>query len=682
MATKNKIEDFGEKIGGARKDLAALKRYLRVEDVSDWTEFERKNYINKKYLWKAPDYQAMVDNGLPKEVVYFVKRVRDAVPATPPHNTKESQDRYIQFIADIREALDNIKSVDDAKEFFNEALVDKYVVLAYGHTYRETDAGKGLTSTKLLRAAIYRDYEIQREMQEKQFLYSEEEKLLSSYSFHTYDGTNVTAETDRGRNILRYTFSFGSQWFYNNEPYIADISNWKPNTTFVINNNRGIIGINFDSVEKAKEFALTHARDLKEEANDKNTTSRKKRFIPPQLEHIRREGGADFREGVEIQGEDMLQVFKFRGGEFGNWESQLDRQTNLNMSFEAFMDLAVALGIKPEDISLGGNLAIAYGARGHSSAIAHFEPDRNVINLTKMKGAGSLAHEWGHALDYFIARKAGLSDAFATESFAKTIISPVINAMRYVQNDDGRSVTSNYHMDSKKADKEYCKEKHGYWASETEMFARAFACYVYDKLKNLGIRSDYLCGHANLPSAIPKGKEREAINAAIDDMIAEMKSRGYLNSIELKTIPMHENVQTQDAARPEEEDYYKFKIFQLKKDGCYRNVRFCNFNQNRGANLNSNDYELVYSGDFRDIKGSTLEDKLENIFMKFNIDRPSDFTGHSLSVSDVITVENDKGEKAFYVDDIGFTEFADFFNDGLEKYRPKSYTRENEYVER
>ena len=116
MATKNKIEDFGEKIGGARKDLAALNRYLRVEDVSDWTEIERKNYINKKYLWKAPDYQAMVDNGLPKEVVYFMKRVRDAVPATLPHNTKESQDRYIQFIADIREALDNIKSVDDAKD--------------------------------------------------------------------------------------------------------------------------------------------------------------------------------------------------------------------------------------------------------------------------------------------------------------------------------------------------------------------------------------------------------------------------------------------------------------------------------------------------------------------------------------------------------------------------------------
>ena len=45
-------------------------------------------------------------------------------------------------------------------------------------------------------------------------------------------------------------------------------------------------------------------------------------------------------------------------------------------------------------------LAIAFGARGRSGALAHYEPGRQVINLTKMKGAGSLAHEWGHALDH------------------------------------------------------------------------------------------------------------------------------------------------------------------------------------------------------------------------------------------------------------------------------------------
>ena len=53
------------------------------------------------------------------------------------------------------------------------------------------------------------------------------------------------------------------------------------------------------------------------------------------------------------------------------------------------------------------SLAIAFGARGSGSALAHFEPARNVINLTKLKGAGSLAHEWGHALDFFLGMNCG-----------------------------------------------------------------------------------------------------------------------------------------------------------------------------------------------------------------------------------------------------------------------------------
>ena len=53
----------------------------------------------------------------------------------------------------------------------------------------------------------------------------------------------------------------------------------------------------------------------------------------------------------------------------------------------------------------------------------------------------------------------------------------------------------------------------GYWDSEVEMTARAFACYVKDKL---GYQSDYLVGHA-------ESCERKAINAAFDNLIAELK---------------------------------------------------------------------------------------------------------------------------------------------------------------
>jgi hypothetical protein len=46
----------------------------------------------------------------------------------------------------------------------------------------------------------------------------------------------------------------------------------------------------------------------------------------------------------------------------------------------------------------------ARAGQGLSGARAHFEPSRVAINLTKMSGSGSLAHEWWHAFDDYIGR--------------------------------------------------------------------------------------------------------------------------------------------------------------------------------------------------------------------------------------------------------------------------------------
>jgi hypothetical protein len=78
------------------------------------------------------------------------------------------------------------------------------------------------------------------------------------------------------------------------------------------------------------------------------------------------------------------------------------------------VDLADVLGIKPEDISLGGQLGLAIGARGTGNALAHYEPELKVINLTRAGGVGSLAHEWGHALDHSLTdfSKGFMSDEY------------------------------------------------------------------------------------------------------------------------------------------------------------------------------------------------------------------------------------------------------------------------------
>lgn len=104
------------------------------------------------------------------------------------------------------------------------------------------------------------------------------------------------------------------------------------------------------------------------------------------------------------------EAFGFRGGEFGNWNMGGDGQAALNHAYEALHDLADAIGVPSRALSLNGELAIAFGARGtggKDAASAHYEPGYRVINLTKIRGAGALAHEWFHAVDHYLGRQDG-----------------------------------------------------------------------------------------------------------------------------------------------------------------------------------------------------------------------------------------------------------------------------------
>ena len=81
------------------------------------------------------------------------------------------------------------------------------------------------------------------------------------------------------------------------------------------------------------------------------------------------------------------------------------------------------------------------------------------------------------------------------------------------------------------------------------------------------------------------------------------------------------------------------------------------------------DYEAVYGGYLTDISRSQNRAViLDDIFRKFNVDRPEDFRGHSLSVSDIIVLEDKNGSSAFFVDSYGMTEVTDLFFD-LEKQK-------------
>ena len=199
--------------------------------------------------------------------------------------------------------------------------------------------------------------------------------------------------------------------------------------------------------------------------------------------------GADWRKGADLNPDTFAAVFPFRGVEFGNWVNQLERAACLNECADALQDMAQVLGILPDAVTLGGSLAWAFGSRGIGKALAHYEPARRVINLTKKKGNGCVAHEWFHALDNYIMIKAGKPALFMVSdcrAYGNAEKSPIFEAAEALK---AALLKSDMYTRSKRIDEFKAKP---YWATFTEMAARAFEAVIYYKLEAAGMCNDYL----------------------------------------------------------------------------------------------------------------------------------------------------------------------------------------------
>ena len=101
-----------------------------------------------------------------------------------------------------------------------------------------------------------------------------------------------------------------------------------------------------------------------------------------------------------------------------------------------------------------------------------------------------------------------------------------------------------------------------------------------------------------------------------------------------------------------------FGIYQIKDDSPGENYAFMNmsFIESHGMQIKKEDYELVYVGE---LFGNM---SLDDIFERFNIDRPKDFRGHSLSVSDIVVLNDGEKVTAHFVDSISFEQLDSFLN--------------------
>ena len=597
-----------------------------MDDLSGMNEREAEKFVKKDNVWKKPDYQAMLDEGVPLGVVYFIKKARDGLSASPQYYRRDDtpekrlarQKEYIQTVRELQSVVSEVRTVEDAMKvydrfFLENGYLEQVQGWGSGIHYRATEKGQEnpvitnkLSNALMVRSAEYFERNFTQKARKEQFGVSKDQKVPKGYAIHFNDGKNTYSR--------------------NND--------WKAGTYYVTK-GYSILQTNFESREAALKWVQDFARQ--------RSKGGKVRFTPPQLEHVRRTG-PDYRSGQEITGQHYLETFGFRGGEFGNWMNQNDRQASLNMGFEALKDLASALQISDKDIAYQGTLAIAFGARGSGNAAAHYEPLRKVINLTKMHGAGSLAHEWWHGFDDYLGTRMGAKGFLSEQPRLYPLFQKLIDTMKYkpetpeqaakrteaqsertrknaaswldsavlgslkrygneeqmetyavlreaflsgetgsverlsafkkavtgrvipksererlelfermlhgVQEQEtpqiGRTETD-YYRNSVRMGKE-CEKDGGYWDSNVEMTARAFACYIKDKLP---YQSDYLAGHADCAvtlvagkdgkmevlKAYPEGEERKAINAVFDEMMAELKREQILTHSET-TLPL------------------------------------------------------------------------------------------------------------------------------------------------
>jgi len=287
---------------------------------------------------------------------------------------------------------------------------------------------------------------------------------------------------------------------------------------------------------------------------------------------IERSGGAAMPANVE--GETLKKKFNFRGVQYGNWVDQTARSEHLSHAYGAFSDLADIMGVEPETVTHGGRLAIAFGARGGGKANAHYEALEQVINLTNTRGAGTLAHEWGHFFDNIMTanpqRVVGLGSSrrpqFMSESDRphEDVHSDVVAAytkvmeaihkprrsdrfhelqgkLRAADFDTRNKARQEIAEHRKTSPDEYMERSRfvtdasslgDYWARNHELFARAFESYVEDKLHDKKQLNTYLVSGTRVQYKIPRagetrepypqGEERKAINAAMENLTQTM----------------------------------------------------------------------------------------------------------------------------------------------------------------
>jgi len=564
-----KIEDVGEKIGGARKDMWAQT----MEDYGEDLELNDIVKLPKAKVLPKLDYKGMKEKGYKDEDIHFLAWVLANTGKKPRRGryTNYKLRAWAQTMITIRKEvsnalqdLENVGAITDTiKEQLNGTVWNKESWENTKAFYEQADIYE---NPKIATYYVNKDKPFENNTVKLQLI--KDHYIMKNVIVGEGVNTREEAYTAFAEEVNQTKTSTKTSLEERIRKAISAYQNRKENKIFV-----GYKGKNGLIVE-AEVFAT------KEEAQEAMKSPEKiEEWIKTIAEKIQRDensyreneakvGERDYRKGKDVSAKKFMETFGFRGVEFGNWVTQKERTDRLNAAYDSFMDLALILGVDPKALGLNGELGFAFGSRGKAGALAHYESGKVVINLTKNKGAGSLAHEWWHAFDNYLKRRVGAPTGFLTQggTYERAEIQEAFqNLMNFIQG-------SGIYTRSRKQDGYKGKL---YFSTDVEMSARAFESFVKSELMKRDMKNSFLTGIFDFSKEDPNaevnqdnpyalgGTEVGALTSLFNDIFSkiQVKEEGGRTAM-FKSKARSNRIKAPSKGRPIVGTDYAIKYFQ------------------------------------------------------------------------------------------------------------------------
>ncbi|MCU4158373.1 hypothetical protein J1N10_20545 [Carboxylicivirga sp. A043] len=586
------FKDAGKRVHGSRKEQAMYNKLISSSDLNSIEQDEATaiELVKKDKVFPKVDPQAEKENGTDSGCAFLKVKVRQAFPAKPHANTKEAREQYVKMAEAFVKVMNDAISIMDLQQLdtianngeivgkhdfgmiFGKALRNIVFTIkgyrttsAVKETYMKAHQYSGITKEQAAphakRLKEYTDKRIKRQ----QDCIDSAKQILSLADMKRHKQNDLTFQGGMLSSVRTV------------EDYVRYVT--QVCTRFINDAKR-----EYDEQKERfpyKEFKPDWSwAETKKTSKSKSSSKPKIEAVP--LSYIKRTGGLLIEEADENT---VIKKLHFKSLTLGNYVKDDEAREHIRHFVAAIVDLCEVLDI---NLSINEALAIAFGAFGRGGkAMATYYPTRQLINLSKRNGDGSVAHEWGHFFDHYLNGLELSTKPLRSESYLNTIIESLGYRKKYFIGGNSsptkdwfkdilktsfkkvvptfqerqsvvhtsivslilmlrfgyyaledKAVSYNDFDETKKRRTDsylyhYSKLQGAYWKDIAEMFARSFECYVYDKLKEKDRVNNYLVSGGMFSHPVyPQGQERIYINKCFDNLIYAIKEHLSIKSFE------------------------------------------------------------------------------------------------------------------------------------------------------